>query len=109
MKTILLTLTFALISLQSLSQEHNRISVCYGISDNVIFRKEILDGAGGYEGKGATLFGLRYQRILFKSFSMETGLDYSKNKIRTSPAPGISGIIENKNIEMLSIPIYGNY
>ncbi len=89
----------------------NKISVFYGFSDNALLRKAELIGGPGYAGKGSNLYGFSYEKALFKYFSLETGLEYSKNKIEITPNfyPGIDMTPKNVDIEILTVPIYANY
>ncbi len=89
----------------------NRISAYYGFSDNALLRKADLCGGPSFEGEGGDLYGLNYGKELFKNFSLETGLEYSKNKIEITPNfyPGIDMTPREVDIEILTVPIYANY
>ena len=93
------------------SQTKNRITVSSGSAANGLFKNVRIEGGGNSEGKGATVYGLRYSRMLSNSFSIESGLEYSINRIQTTPAfyPGIDQTPKKSSIQMLSLPVYGNY
>lgn len=110
LRTFVFILLTGLISSTAYSQTKNRITVSSGISSNAIFQSGHLSGGGSNEGKGATAFGIRYTRNLNHSFAFETGLEYSSNKIETTPAfTGQQMQSTRHNIQMLSVPVYGNY
>ena len=100
-----------LINNPTYSQTKNRIAITSGISSNAVFTSENRIGGGSHEGKGANAFGIRYNRILNKRFSIETGLDYSSNKVETASSfnPGIERTITNYSVRMVSVPVYGNF
>jgi opacity protein-like surface antigen len=91
------------------AQTRNRIAITSGISSNEVFQSARMQGAGSNEGKGANAFGIRYTRNFNNSFSVETGLDYSANKIESTPAfTGQQMPSSQHNIRMVSVPLYGN-
>lgn len=116
MKYIFSILTILLFGLQTTAQKTNRVSFFYGISGNALLNSG-LDGAPSYDGKGSTIFGLTYQRFLSNSLSLETGVEFSNNKIEIIPAymPELykyitKTIVERHvNIKMITIPVYANY
>ena len=110
-KAAWVSLLICLFSINTYSQGKNRMTVYSGISSNALFRKENLVGAGSDEGKGATVFGIRYLRNLNNSFSIESGLEYSSDKVESSSAfyPGIPRTYTKSTIGMVSIPVYGYY
>ena len=108
LKKIVLITTCILLALVTFSQTKNRVSIFYSPASNGLIIPEDLDGDMGYSGKGANLYELRYSRQINRFFSIETGLEYSFNKIEKDYFP--DGIMHYKesNIKMLSIPIYGD-
>ena len=112
---IILTLSFGS---QILAQNsNNRTSVYYGFASNELIRNANLDGAPSYNGKGSTIFGVTYQRTIYKSLSLETGLEYSKNEIEITPVyypelhmyPSKNIVTQEVNVHMITIPVYANY
>lgn len=108
LKKIVLITTCFLLTLGTFSQTKNRVSIFYSPASNGLIIPEGWLGDMGYTGKGANLYELRYSRQINRFFSIETGLEYSFNKIEKDYFP--DGIMHYKesNIEMLSIPIYGD-
>ncbi len=106
-KTFLITACI-LLALSTFSQTKNRVSIFYSPASNGLSIPNGWDGDMGYSGKGANLYELRYSRQINRFFSIETGLEYSFNKIEKDYFP--DGIMHYKesNIKMLSIPIYGD-
>jgi hypothetical protein len=106
----------AFLSLKTNAQ-NNRISIFYGFARNELFRSDDLDGSASFNGKGSDIYGITYQRYLSDHFSLETGLEYSKNKIEITPAyypethmyVGNVQQVRSVNIEMFTIPVYVNY
>lgn len=108
LKKIVLITTFILLALGTFSQIKKQGVNCLFTSQNRLIMPEDLDGDMGYSGRGLNLYELRYSRQINGFFSIETGLEYSFNKIEKDYFP--TGIMyhEESNIKMLSIPIYGN-
>ena len=108
LKKIVLITTCILLALVTFSQTKNRVSIFYSPASNGLLIPEGWLGDMGYTGKGANLYELRYSRQVNRFFSIETGLEYSFNKIEKDYFP--TGIMyhEESNIKMLSIPIYGD-
>lgn len=108
MKTILIILCCVLFSIESFAQTKNRVSISFATVDNGLEIPEGWLGDMGHSGKGGKLYDLKYARQINKFFSIETGLEYSINKIETDYFP--DGIMHYKetDIKMLSIPIYGD-
>ena len=117
MKQLFTVIVILFIGSQILAQNTNRINLFYGFASNELIRNVDLDGAPSYKGKGSTIIGVTYQRTLYKSLSLETGLEYSKNKIEITPIyyPEIhmytsKNIVTQKvSVNMITIPIYANY
>lgn len=70
-----------------------------------------LEGTGRYKSNGSASAGINYQLKLTQAFSFETGLEYSRNEISITPAfdPSIDMTPRKTAIEMLTVPVYGNY
>ena len=109
----LLTILFCACMLpgKSFSQSKNRLIFQSGFASNALFTSPGMVGGGSHEGKGASAFGIVYSRSLNKSFVLETGLEYSANRIETTSAfyPGIDQTSTKHKIQMLSVPVYGNF
>jgi len=102
---------FLLISaVNSYSQSSNRLIVNYGITSQILIGDH-LDGAGGQDGKGGNVFGVRYIRTTTGKISLETGLEYSRYQFSISPAfhPGIDMTARKENVELISVPLFANY
>ena len=107
--TFIMFILFLLDGYSTYSQTKNRIALISGISSNAVFQSEPMLGGGSNEGKGANALGIRYTRNLNKGFSIETGLEYSANKIESTPAfTGQQMPSSRHNIRMVSVPLYGN-
>ena len=65
----------------------------------------------GFQGKGGAIYGLNYVRTLTKSFSIETGLEYSVNNLLWDyeDAYNPSFTPQKVSVTMLSVPIYANF
>ena len=109
-KVSILVLLFSILSIQAFSQSKNRITLQSGFASNALFTSPGLVGGGSHQGKGASGFGITYSRNLNKSFALETGLEYSSNRIETTSTfhPGFERQVTNSKIQMLSVPVYGN-
>jgi len=102
---------------QMFAQNTNRINFFYGFAYNELIRSANLDGAPSYKGKGATIIGVTYQRTIYKSLSLETGLEYSENKIEITPVyypenhmyPSKNAATQKVSVNMITIPVYANY
>lgn len=108
LKKIFLITTCILLVLVAFSQTKNRVSIIFSPANNGLEIPEGWDGDMGYTGKGAKLYELKYSRQINKFISIETGLEYSFNKIEMDYFP--TGIMyhEESVIKMLSIPIYAD-
>ena len=117
MKYLFLSLIILFFSLQIKAQNSNRISFFYGFAANELVRSANLDGAPSYDGKGSTIFGITYQRTLNNYLSLETGLEYSKNKIEITPVyypelhmyPSKNVVTQEVSVNMITIPVYANF
>lgn len=108
MKKTLIIFCSILFCINSLAQTKNRISISFASADDGLSIPSGWCGDMGYIGKGANLYELKYSRKINTFFSIETGLEYSLNKIEKHYFP--DGIMHYKesSIKMLSIPIYGD-
>ncbi len=117
MKYLFLSLIALFLNLQIEAQNTNRINFFYGFAYNELIRSANLDGAPSYKGKGATIIGVTYQRTIYKSLSLETGLEYSENKIEITPVyypenhmyPSKNAATQRVSVNMITIPVYANY
>jgi hypothetical protein len=108
LKKIFLITTCILLVLVAFSQTKNRVSIIFSPASNGLEIPEGWDGDMGYTGKGAKLYDLKYLRQINKFISIETGLEYSFNKIEMDYfRDGIKHYKES-DIKMLSIPIYAD-
>ncbi|MFA5299054.1 MAG: outer membrane beta-barrel protein [Lutibacter sp.] len=106
---LFLTLFVAIMSLQSYSQKSNEFRFYYGTSDSE-FLRESMDGGGNYKITNFNEFGIKYLRQLLGNFYIETGINYSKSDVKITPefmGEPVSSRFEK--LEIISIPIYGNY
>lgn len=91
------------------AQTRNRVTITSGMSSTEVFQSRHISGGGSNEGKGASAFGIRYTRYLNNSFSIETGLEYSSNKIESTPMFTVQPAPSAQyNVQMVSVPLYGN-
>lgn len=109
MKIRFIFLAFFVMSARAYSQSKNSISLVFGIGSNAIGAIGV--GGPGYSGKGATIYGLNYSRSLTKSFSIETGLEYSINNVLWDyeDAYNPSFTPQKGSISMLSVPVFANF
>lgn len=108
MKTLFLSLCFALLASVIFAQTKNRISISYASANNGVDIKEGWIGDMGYTGKSGSLLEVKFSRNINSFFAVETGLQYAHNKIETHYFP--DGIMHYKNseINLVSVPVYGN-
>jgi hypothetical protein len=109
MKNTLLFLTFTLLSSGAFCQSKNNLSLIFGAASNDIFA--IGTGGPGYKGQGDLIVGFNYSRSLTKSFSIQTGLEYSVNNVlwNYEDAYNPSFTPQRASIRMLSVPVYANF
>ncbi|MDP2088665.1 MAG: hypothetical protein Q8J84_04620 [Flavobacteriaceae bacterium] len=111
MKTtrLILTLVITIMALKSYSQNSNEFRFYYGISDSELLREPMLGGAG-FQSEKLNEFGIKYLKLVFDKFYIETGINYSKSDVKIIPEfveePVISGY---EKLEIVSIPILANY
>lgn len=104
MKFKLVLFALLLFGLQSFSQTKNNISLVYGIADNAGDNHGAI-GDYGYNSQSAWMYGFSYTRSLTRTFSLETGLLYSVNKVELTTI-GPRGGIYDQDIKLISVPIY---
>ncbi len=111
MKNIYIVLFLLIFPARSFAQSSHQFGIVYGFAANELVRKDDLMGAPSHDGKGASTIGLRYIKTLKNNFAFETGLEYSQFKFSISPAehPATQQTSRREKIELLSVPIYGNY
>jgi hypothetical protein len=109
MKIKLIILAFVLFSTQAYSQSKNNISLFYGVAaNNVNIHGDI--GDYGYKSKSSTIIGFGYTHNLTNSFALETGLQYSSNKLILSYiVPDRGEILSPGRAKLITVPIYGKY
>jgi len=106
-KTLLISACLFLV-LSAFSQTKNRVSILYSSANNSVGITPGWFGDVGYTGKGADQFELRYSRNIISFFSIETGLQFAHNQIEINSFGGGVSIYRNSEINLMSIPIYGN-
>ncbi|HNQ60371.1 MAG TPA: hypothetical protein PK028_07465 [Bacteroidales bacterium] len=102
-----LILFFYVIQLNA--QKNNELGIHFGLMANSLVSNANLDGSGSFDGKGAFVLGVKYVRNISNHFSFETGIGYSENKIKIIPAPGLGLVPSEKTIQLVSLPILGNF
>jgi len=108
LKKIFLITTCILLVLVAFSQTKNRVSIIFSPASNGLSIPNGWLGDMGYTGKGAKLYELKYSRQINKFISIETGLEYSFNKIEMDYFPDGIKHYKESDIKMLSIPIYAD-
>ena len=111
MKYVFPGVLFFLLAFQISAQNSNRISFFYAFTTNNLIINQGLDGGPSLDGQGSDIFGFNYQIFLGKNLSLETGIEYSKNKIDIKPNfyPDIDLTPKAVTIEMFTIPLYANF
>lgn len=111
MKNSYIVLLILIFPARSFAQSPHQFGIVYGFAANELVRKDDLTGAESHDGKGASIIGLRYIKTLKNNFAFETGLEYSRFKFSIAPAPhpAVEHTSRRENIELLTVPIYGNY
>jgi hypothetical protein len=104
MKFTLVLFALFLISMPLFCQTRNNISIVYGIADNAGDNHGAI-GDYGYNGQSAWMYGLSYTRTLTRTFSLETGLLYSVNKVELTTI-GPRGGLYDQNVKLISVPLY---
>ena len=104
MKFKLVLFALLLFGLQSFSQTKNNISLVYGIANSTGDNHGVI-GDYGYNSQSAWLYGFSYTKSLTRTFSLETGLLYSVNKVELTTIGPHAGIYD-QNVNLISVPIY---
>ncbi|MFI5139320.1 MAG: hypothetical protein ACHQIM_15975 [Sphingobacteriales bacterium] len=108
MKNLLLLFTFLFLCTGAYCQSKNTVSVIFGTGSNGVGLIGI--GGPGYQGQGESIFGFNYSWSLTRSFSIETGLEYSVNNVLLDyvdpPRPNFTP--QKASIRMLSVPVFAN-
>lgn len=102
-----LLILFILTSTYVFSQNKLRgnLNIHYSSGENIFYSSQDLIGAGGYTGKGYFIVGVGYSKPLNNWLNFNYGLDYSLQKVETSPAPMISGPTILHRINIVSLPL----
>jgi hypothetical protein len=106
MKFKFILLALVILSATAFSQSKNNFSVVYGVSNADV---DIHNAVGdyGYDSRAGMLYGLTYTRTLNNKFSIETGLIFSNDKIRSeSILPGFGNRIVDGTVKSFSVPVY---
>lgn len=104
LKLILIILFFS--TIQVYSQTKNSISLVYGRSNNDVDIHGAI-GDFGYKPQTGILFGLIYTHDFSKRFSLETGLQFSDNKVRLNYiVGGVGEITRDGKVQLITIPIF---
>lgn len=107
MKKAITLFVFVFLTLGIFAQSRNEVSIVYGLANYSLGLPGLVGGAS-YEGKGSTILGLKYSRSISGLFAIESGIEYSTNKIEITPAPGLPPNTQEATIQMLTIPVYGS-
>ena len=86
----------------------NQLGILFSAGDNTLSGEGTeLDGGLCYEGTGAYLIGLKYSREITKRIEVESGVNFSQNKIKITPNLMWSIYIPTTYVDlyMFSIPI----
>ena len=95
-------------SFLAIAQAKARLSLFYSPYHSEVIVKNGLLSDSGHTGKNGNLLELRYSHPVNSRFSLETGLQYSGNKVETEYFPdGITHYMESE-IKLISVPIYAN-
>lgn len=81
------------------------------IGGNDVFRFDELDGAGSQDGKGFYTFGASYTYILNSRIELQSGIEFSRHKIKINPAFIAIDIVSppwNENVKLLTVPLTAN-
>ena len=96
-------------ALNAFSQSKNAISLIYSTGGSTIDHYNAT--GAGFEMDNSTAFGLSYTRHVYKHISIETGLNFSNNKIKLysfSDDVGYS-TIKRDQIRLVTVPIMGRF
>lgn len=109
-KIYLLLLLFLLSAVSNAQMQSERFGAYYRFAnENDLLRSDELIGGPGYRGNGSFAIGIDYEKKLAGSLYFVTGLEYSRNDIRVTPAPNpeIDWYERQADIHLLSVPLYG--
>lgn len=107
-KKICLSLICICFATNAFTQTKAHLSFFYSPYHSEVIVKNGLLSDSGHTGKNGNLFELRYSHPVNSRFSLETGLQYSGNKVETEYFPdGITHYMESE-IKLISVPIYAN-
>jgi hypothetical protein len=106
MKKLTCIFCFIFACAASFSQTKNNISFYYGFASD--FKTHNLTG-DWQNPRNSYAIDLSYSHILYKSFSIETGLEYSKHTIETGFDAEPDRPFEYSDLHLLCIPIYLMY
>lgn len=103
----MLLVTLLLSNLHVLCQSKNNISLVCGFNTNLVDIHNVV-GDYGYNNQTGQTYGLSYTRNITRIFSVESGLLYSVYKVQLKTI-GPAGGIYNRNLDMLSLPVYAKW
>jgi len=107
-KKICLSMICACLATIAFTQSKAHLSFFYSPYHSEVIVKDGLLSDSGHTGKNGNLFELRYSHPVNTYLSLETGLQYSGNKVETEYFPdGITHYMESE-IKLLSVPVYAN-
>jgi hypothetical protein len=108
MKSKLILFVLIVLSVKTYSQSRNDISFIYGLSGNTVLTRSSL-GDVGYDTGNSSIYGIDFSRTYGKWFSIETGLQYSYNKVKGQSFSSGTDINFNHEIKMISIPVIAKF
>ncbi len=105
-----LFLLFLITSVAYAQNTTQKLGITYSFANNDILIKSGLIGGPGHEGEGSFSFGIQYEKRLKGNLWFETGLDYSKDKIKITSAPSPEPpSIYHTHTQLLTIPAYAKF
>lgn len=108
-KKICLSVICICLATFAFTQTKARLSLFYSPYHSEVIVKDGLLSDSGHTGKNGNLFELRYSHPVNAYLSLETGIQYSANKIETEYFPdGITHYMESE-IKLISVPVYANF
>lgn len=100
---------FIVANAQTNFERHPKIGLVFGAGQpDVINFKRVL-GGGGREGRGYFLTGISYINPVKKWLSLETGIEYSRYKIRASSAPMPEMWYWDTEAALVAIPVNARF
>ena len=115
MKRYLFIIIVIITTLHVFSQEtvkKNQLGILFSAGTNALFGEGTeLCGGPCYEGTGAYLIGLKYSRRITKRIEIESGINFSQNKIKILPNLWSSVYIPPiyTDLYLLSVPVLFKY